>query len=94
VARSLKRACELAKISPAITLHVLRHTFGTRLVAAGADLKTVQELMGHSTVETTMIYVHLVKSAPREAVARLSKFQTNCHDFTTHAAVNLEARQA
>lgn len=51
--------------------HVLRHTFASHLVMRGAPIKTVQELMGHSTIEMTMRYAHLSPDARREAVELL-----------------------
>lgn len=71
---SLKTATTAAGLDD-VTLHTLRHTFGTRLVAAGVDLRTVQELMGHSRIETTMRYVHLVDRNKHEAIRKLSGFR-------------------
>jgi integrase len=51
--------------------HSLRHTFASRLVMAGVDLRTVQELMGHRTITTTMRYAHLAPAHKAEAVERL-----------------------
>lgn len=53
------------------TWHSLRHTFASRLVMAGVDLRTVQELMGHRTITTTMRYAHLAPAHQAEAVERL-----------------------
>lgn len=83
---SLASACAAAGIED-VTLHTLRHTFGTRLVAAGVDLRTVQELMGHSRIETTMRYVHLVDANKQAALLKLEAFSADCHEFTTSNVV-------
>lgn len=67
---TLKRFCNAAKLRP-IGWHTLRHTFASQLVAKGATMKEVQELLGHSDIQTTMRYTHLAPSALREAVMRL-----------------------
>jgi len=63
-------ACEEAKIQ-GVTWHTLRHTFASRLVMAGVDLKTVQELMGHKTIAMTARYAHLSPEHKLSALERL-----------------------
>jgi integrase len=63
-------ACEEVEIRN-FTWHSLRHTFASRLVMGGVDLRTVQELMGHRTITTTMRYAHLAPAHQAEAVERL-----------------------
>jgi len=69
--RRFKRACRKAGIDEAIHFHCLRHGAATRMIINGAPVPSVQRIMGHSNIQTTMIYTHPDLESLRDAVNRL-----------------------
>jgi site-specific recombinase XerD len=84
-------ACEEAKVQ-GVTWHTLRHTFASRLVMAGVDLKTVQELMGHKTIAMTARYAHLSPEHKLSALERLVSTRKRTRVMTTRKADQLRVR--
>ena len=68
----MKEAVKLARLTKPASCHTLRHSFATHLLAGGADVRAIQEMMGHASVETTQRYT-------RVDVARLRKTYDEAH---------------
>ncbi len=71
--RELRQAVNITGITKRVSTHTLRHSFATHLLQAGYDIRTVQQLLGHNDVKTTMIYTHVLKTGGSAVISPLDR---------------------
>ena len=79
VSRAISAAVRRTDITKRVTAHTFRHSFATHLIESGYDIRTVQELLGHKDVRTTMIYTHVLNKGGR-GVQSPADFLPALHD--------------
>lgn len=69
--KALRKAAQSAQLNKRVTCHTLRHSFATELLSSGYDIRSIQELLGHKDLNTTMIYTHVLRQTTSSIVSPL-----------------------
>jgi site-specific recombinase XerD len=73
VQKAMSRVVQELKFQKAISIHSLRHSYATHLLEAGVNLRLIQQYLGHGSLNTTMVYLHLTTASQEQAVARIER---------------------
>ena len=68
---AIRRVVQELKFQKAISIHSLRHSYATHLLEVGVNLRLIQQYLGHSSLNTTMVYLHLTTASQEQAIARI-----------------------
>ena len=77
IQKAVKKVATEIQSNKRITCHTLRHSFATHLLQSGTDIRTIQELMGHKDLKTTMIYTHVLRLGVQSVPSPLDMLQTS-----------------
>jgi site-specific recombinase XerD len=89
---SVQQAVQRAGLQKRITPHTFRHSFATHLLEGGADLKTIQVMLGHSKIEDTAIYLHLSRRHLQAVVNPLDQLPVSGHSELKRPPLGVKAR--